>query len=415
MTHLGVLLLLLILGGCAPEDTAPEKDKVIADILQAHPEWFAPVLQDPAKYRLQILYTQIDRDAQNRPQFRSYRYRVNTNDYFYPASTVKFPAALLALEKLNRLNIPGLDMNTPLRIDSAFAGQTTVIADTSAANGLPSIGHYIKKIFLVSDNDAFNRLFEFLGQQYFNQTLWEKGYRDTRIIRRLESGMDAEGNRATNPFTFYEGEKIIYQQPLVQNPQAYRIDMPGVRQGKGFMRGGELVEKPMDFSHSNYFPLTDQQAMLRALMFPETVPEAQRFDLREEDYRFLYRYMSMLPRESDEPAYPDTATYYDSYVKFLMFGDRHDPIPGNIRIFNKVGNAYGYLIDNAYVVDFENGVEFFLSAVIQVNENQIYNDDTYEYDEIGYPFLANLGRAFYEYERQRPRARRPDLSRFRFN
>ncbi|MCB0292839.1 MAG: hypothetical protein KDH97_21470, partial [Calditrichaeota bacterium] len=113
-------MLLLILGGCAPEDTAPEKDKVIADILQAHPEWFAPVLQDPAKYRLQILYTQIDRDAQNRPQFRSYRYRVNTNDYFYPASTVKFPAALLALEKLNRLNIPGLDMNTPLRIDSAF-------------------------------------------------------------------------------------------------------------------------------------------------------------------------------------------------------------------------------------------------------------------------------------------------------
>ena len=32
MTHLGVLLLLLILGGCAPEDTASEKDKVIADI-----------------------------------------------------------------------------------------------------------------------------------------------------------------------------------------------------------------------------------------------------------------------------------------------------------------------------------------------------------------------------------------------
>jgi len=64
-------------------------------------------------------------------------------------------------------------------------------------------------------------------------------------------------------------------------------------------------------------------------------------------------------------------------------------------------------------VDFESGVEFLLTAVLQVNANQIYNDDTYEYDEVGMPFLARLGRAVYEYERRRQRPRRPDLSRFR--
>jgi len=100
-------------------------------------------------------------------------------------------------------------------------------------------------------------------------------------------------------------------------------------------------------------------------------------------------------------------------VKFLLFGDSMEPIPASIRIFNKVGQAYGYLIDNAYVVDFEAGVEFLLTAVIQVNANQIYNDDTYEYDEIGFPFLARLGRAAYEHELRRERPRRPDLSRFR--
>ena len=143
------------------------------------------------------------------------------------------------------------------------------------------------------------------------------------------------------------------------------------------------------------------------------MPEEQRFRLSDDDLRFLYRYMSMLPRESTEPAYPDREAHYDSYVKFLLFGSSKEPMPTHIRIFNKVGGAYGYLIDNAYVVDFEAGVEFLLTAVVQVNANGIYNDDTYEYDEVGYPFLARLGEAVYRHELGRDRPRRPDLSRFR--
>jgi hypothetical protein len=65
------------------------------------------------------------------------------------------------------------------------------------------------------------------------------------------------------------------------------------------------------------------------------------------------------------------------------------------------------------VVDFDAGIEFLLTAVLQVNADQIYNDDAYEYEEIGRPFLTRLGRAVYEYELRRERPRRPDLSRFR--
>jgi hypothetical protein len=35
------------------------------------------------------------------------------------------------------------------------------------------------------------------------------------------------------------------------------------------------------------------------------------------------------------------------------------------------------------------------------------------HEEIGFPFLARLGRAFYGHELGRDRPRRPDLSRFR--
>ena len=90
-------------------------------------------------------------------------------------------------------------------------------------------------------------------------------------------------------------------------------------------------------------------------------------------------------------------------------------MPGSVRIFNKVGLAYGYVTDNAYIVDFERGVEFLLTAVVLVNENGIFNDGIYEYDEVGLPFLAELGRVIYAYELERQRAHQPDLSKWRIS
>jgi hypothetical protein len=400
--------------GLASASGGPKADPpdVLASILGAHPDWFASVVANADEHRLQILYTQIDRDPANRPTFRSFPYRL-TDAYFYPASTVKLPAAVLALEKLNDLAVPGLTRDTPLRIEAGTPAQTAVERDASKADGLPTIAHYIEKVFLVSDNDAFNRLYEFLGQREINEGLWRRGFTDARILRRLEAGMDPEENRVTNPFVFFEGERVVYRQPLARNPEEWAVDRPEVRQGRGFIRDGTLVEEPFDFSHSNYLSVQTLQGVLKSLLFPEAVPEAERFHLTEDDYRFLYTYMSMLPRESVDPAYPDRAEYYDSYGKYFVFGDSKAPIPSHIRIFNKVGEAYGYLIDDAYVADFDAGVEFLLTAVVLVNADQVFNDDRYEYDGIGLPFLARLGRAVYEHELRRERPRRPDLSRFR--
>ena len=401
-----------LLSTCTRMNRFEQSDAFLPNLLRTRGGILKRVLENADKHRLQLLYTQIDRDEGNKPQFRSYAYRVNTEHYFYPASTVKLPAAILSLEKLNRLNIPQLTKYTKLRIDSAFVNQTRVVHDSSALNGFASVAHYIKKIFLVSDNDAFNRLFEFLGQKYLNETVHAKGYAKTQIIRRLSLPSTPEDNRHTNPVTFFEGDKTIYHQPPASNPWNYKVEMVDIQQGKGFFKDGRLVKRAFDFSYSNYFPVREQQEMLRALLFPEAVDPAKRFNLTPDDMRFLYRYMSMLPRESVEPAYPDNVRYYDGYLKFFMFGDSKERIPPNIRIFNKSGQAYGYMIDNAYIVDFDNKIEFLLTAVLQVNENEIYNDDTYEYDEVGFPFLAELGRAIYEVERKRKRPRLPDLSRF---
>ncbi len=140
----------------------PANKNILSDILKKYPDQFAKITEKPENYRVQILYTQIDRDVHNRPKFTSYAYRVNPNEYFYPASTVKFPACLLALEKLNGLNIKDLNRKSIIHHDSAFAQQVPVFKDPTAPDAHPTIEHYIKKILMVSDNDAFNRLYEFM-------------------------------------------------------------------------------------------------------------------------------------------------------------------------------------------------------------------------------------------------------------
>jgi hypothetical protein len=392
----------------------PKTDKLLSDLLRKSPELFGPILRDPAKYDVQVLYTQINRDPQNRPSFKTYRYRVDKNRYFYPASTVKLPAVLLALEKLNELKI---SPTTTMLTDSAVAGQTAVSRDSTAQNGLPSVAHYAKKILLVSDNDAFNRLYEFIGQCDINERLYAKGYRNLRIVHRLSVPLTSDQNRQTNPVRFLDSVGTIrYEQSMQTCNKTPKPDSI-IRRGMGYMArgraGDSLVRQPFDFTEKNYFALDDQQEILKAVLFPDEVPARRRFNLTPDDYRFLYQYLSQLPRETTYPRY-DSA-YYDSYCKFLFTGDQKTIFPRNIRIFNKVGDAYGYLIDNAYIVDFEKGIEFMLSAVIYVNADGTFNDDKYEYDAIGLPFMGNLGRVIYDYESRRKRPNKPDLNRFRAN
>ena len=384
-------------------------EPLIENLLKQHPEQFDSLLKKNNQWQIQIIYTQIDRDKNNRPHFTNYYFNVDPNRYFYPASTVKMPAAFLALHKLNELGIPGLNKNSVMLTEATYPGHTAVIKDTSSANGKPTIAHYIKKVFLVSDNDAHNRLCEFLGQEYFNNTLHRMGYSSVQILHRLSVNMSDDQNRHTNPIKFYdENSKLLYEQPLVNSKLIYEPRQTFY--GKGYYSGGKLVEKPFDFSNKNRISLEDLHSILKAVIFPQAVSKKQRFNLTNDDYRFLYKYMSMKPGESDYPRY-DTSHYTDAYVKFLMFGGG-GPMPDtNIRIFNKVGDAYGFLTDVAYIVDYNSGVEFMLSATIHCNSDGIYNDDKYDYDTVGFPFMRNLGQVIYQHEKKRSKKYAPVLMR----
>ncbi len=370
---------------------------------------FDEVLANAEKHRLQIIYTQIDRDAQNKAHFTTHRFRVNENEYFYPASTIKLPVAALALEKINDQMIRGFKAFSDMEIDSVYSGQTSVYADTSSHTGKPSVGHYIKKLFMVSDNDAFNRLYEFLGQREANVRMIEKGFRDVRITHRLSIPLSGEENSCTNPMRFYYEGKVVYDQDSAWNDIEIRADTT-ILLGKGYIRDGELVNEAMDFTYKNAIGLESLHNVLLKIMFPENYYPAQKFNLTQTDYNFLYQFMSKYPQESDFPYYG--SKYEDDYCKFLMFAGTNRSIDRNIRIFNKIGLAYGFVTDMAYIVDFDKNIEFVLGAVIYVNENEILNDGIYEYDTVAFPFMRDLGQLLYDYELKRPKKQTPDLSKY---
>lgn len=383
----------------------------LENLLWQHPEYFDSILQNRKSRNVQIIYTEVNRDDNNNPGFTDYFFNQDSSQYFYPASTVKLPTALLALQKLNELQITRITKKTTMITENAYSGQTPTYNDPQTPDGRPNIESYIKKIFLVSDNDAFNRLYEFLGGEYINEQLHNKGYTNAQIIHRLEIFLSEDENRHTNPVKFLDSNNnILYSQPLLFNETKY--DERHDALGKAYYKGGQLVNTPMNFSKKNRISLEDLHNILRSVIFPKSVPESKRFNLTDSDYKFVLHYMSQFPGETIYPSY-DSVNYPDAYGKFLLYGSQKEPLQKNIRIFNKEGDAYGELIDIAYIIDFDRNIEFFLSAAINCNTNEILNDDIYDYDSIGFPFMKNLGHVIYDYELKRKRLHKPDLSSFK--
>jgi hypothetical protein len=384
-------------------------------LMESKPELFSTVLNHPDKNQIQILYTQVNRDVKNRPTFKTFSYNLDPHHYFYPASTVKLAAVVFALEKVNRLKSTGLTIKSTMITDSAFKGQTRVLKDSSAKNGLPSIEQYIKKILLTSDNDAFNRLFEFIGRAEINQKLKTNGLNDSRILNRLAIG-DAGGSaKHSNPIKFYNGNQLVYNQEPQYDPKEYELKLSNLVMGTGYLDSTDkLVNKAFNLAGKNAFAINDQQKLMRKLIFPEAFPPKERFNLSAADYKLIYTYMSKYPTESDFPKY-DPKEFWPTYAKMLYYGREQITPDPNIRIFNKYGDSYGYIIDNSYFVDFKNGIEYFLTAVVQSNEDGIFNDNKYEYDTVCFPFMKNLGRTIYDLELKRAKKSKSDLNKFKMD
>ena len=359
------------------------------------------VLADPGTYRYQIIYTQINRNEKGIPSFKNYYLNVDPDQYFNPASMVKMPLAFLSLEKLDELKKYGINKHTRMVFDSSHERQVTLNSDSSSADGYPSIAHFIKRAFLISENDPYNRMYQFMGQQEINKRLKAKGYTSTRITRQF-MGYTEDQNRHTPPIRFLDKNgKLLYEQQAAYNVDSFQFPSPILIGRAHINRNDSLVEGPFDFTRHNNISLEDMQQMLQAIIFPESVNKNKQFKISNEDRLFLMQYLSQYPSETNYPKY-DEKIFHDSYVKFFFYDSTHS-IPKHIRVFNKVGWAYGFLTDVSYVKDTKNNIDFMLSATVYVNSDGIVNDSKYDEEKVGFPFLRSIGKTIYEYELKRKR------------
>ncbi len=381
-----------------------QNDAFIGNVLESIPifrDSIQPQLED---FELQVIYrplTGVDSGL-------TYRFNVDPERYFYPASTVKLPAAALALQWIQEQGIYALDRYSAFlfgyarkgQIPSPDYGMPNDIRDTLVWE--PSVTNYITDAMVVSDNMAYNRLFDLLGQRYINTELHRRGLK-TRILHRVGvKGYDVEANRWTPPLWVSESLWSDGEPPLIRSlayaKTPYNVKTKGEIKGIGHYDDSlkTIVNEPFDFSTKNFLALEDLGDILQAIVLPESVDSTQRFELSEEDRLFLVETLSTRPADSSNPAHHNKP---DGYVNFLYYGGEGSYEISGPKIYNKVGVAYGTLTEAAVFAKADGTPQFLLSATINVNRNGIYNDGVYSYDSIGFPFLKELGRAFWNLER----------------
>ncbi len=372
------------------------KGQSFIDVLKSDTSFIIQkVLKDSVKYRLQIIYTRIEKGnsfyKKNKVNLITEYIRNKPDEYFFPASLVKMPVAVLALEKIKELSVFGIDEFTPFAPISDF--------ECTKSKPLPtplSTKELIDKIFVYSDNHAFNYLYELCGQAFINKRLNQLGYTNARIIEKIAKCNQLQ-NSETGPVVFYENQRTVHiegrQQPVALAPLPINMKL-----GKGYLWNGKYVASAKDFITSNFVPLADFHEMLILIAMPEMAEAKQRFLITEKQRTSLMESMSKLPGEYC-PDSCNNQIFKDTHVKYLM-GFR-DSIPSDWKIYNKVGLAHGFISDCSYFEDKRNDIGFFLSAVIYVNEDDILNDGKYEYNIVGFPFMSALGKLVYNYELQK--------------
>ena len=329
------------------------------------------VYKNQEKFEVQIILTELKK-RKNGFTIHKKKFNVDKKNYFYPASSIKLPIALLTIEKINE--------NPNLNINSEFSIEGDSIITTFKKE--------ITDLFIISSNESYNRLFEFLGQDYINKKLKQKGFKDFSIYHRLST--KESDNLKTKEINFYRNGEINQIQKSINNKPLTKLNLKNLNKGVGFILDNELQNKSMDFSRKNYFSIEELNNILIFLFFPE-ISKNKKFNLSKSQNLLIQKLMSSTPFEMgfDKNIYPN------NYNKFFIYGDKDGMINDNI--YNKVGNAYGYSIDNAYIYNKNSDRHFVLTACIYTNANNILNDNYYEYDEIGIPFLAEIGRFLTNY------------------
>ena len=345
------------------------------------------ILKNKENYEIQIIYTEIKRDKEGKPHFMDFEFQVDENNYFYPASTIKLPIVILTLDKINELRSKGINVSLKSKITLSPLDQEMSLIQKDS---ITSFQNLIADILLVSDNSASNVLIDFIGYNHFNAKMNQAGFNKTYLNHKFSPDPN---------YTIDWEIKTMFNDLISSNEKRDIVkaddNILGLKKGEKKFKDGIVELGSLDFSQKNRSSIIDMHNIIKRIIFPSKFDADNAFNLNVEDYDFLRYWMSRFTHEDLGNKFTTDKKYFESYNKFFIHGADTVVTNKNIRVYNKIGQAYGTSTDNAYIKNYQDDVEFFLTATIYTNKNNIINDNVYEYEETAIPFLAKLSQSLY--------------------
>ena len=273
-------------------------------------DFLRSILKDKDKYEIQILYTEVSKNTLGQTEFSDFQFQLNDQKYFYPASTIKLPIAVMTLSKINELRAVGSNISLKSKINLSLINNKKEII---VKDSITSFQNLIADVFLVSDNSASNVLIDFIGYNYFNSSMSNLGFENTYL------------NHKFNPDPFVNSTWIITNidnDTISSNENKITIsagsDISNLKKGNKRFINGEIINEPLDFISKNRSSLTDMHNIIKNLIYPEVT--MSKFNLNVEDYDFLRYWMSRFTFEDLGAKFIGDDQFFNSYNKFFIHG-----------------------------------------------------------------------------------------------
>ena len=356
-------------------------------VLKSDP-YLKEIIKDKEDYEIQVMLTKVNHNN-TKIDFQNYQYQHDENQYFYPASTIKLPIVVLTLKKINELRSKGSDITLKSKI---ILNNVDNYSNFKLQDSITSFQNLIADIFLVSDNSASNILIDFIGYNYFNDEMQNAGFDRTYLNHKFNPDPYVNSTWQISDLDNNMISSINDNQKIIKADEKTN----GLDKGERRYFNGEILDESLNFSEKNRFSITDMHNLIKYIFYPEIFDKANTFNLNVEDYDFIRYWMSRFTYEDIGKKFIGDENFFETYNKFFIHGDEQNVSNEQIRVYNKIGQAYGTSIDNGLIKNYQNNVEFILTSTIYTNKNKVINDNLYEYDDIAEPFLAKLSRAIYK-------------------
>lgn len=277
-------------------------DESLAPILRTSTQ-LGTLLDKAATLRLQVLISAPTEEGSGVSGLRRNGYRVDA-EYFYPASAIKICTAVAALEKLGTLrgDAGGPGPDTALRIFATSGAPPQERDGSNLDGGRMTIGHEVKKALIVSNNESFNRLLDFVGYDELQERMQRDGFASVQVKHYLGAVPGAAGDAKQSP----RMQLLVNDAPLeIPAREATKTfppsTVPGLAVGSSYLdEKGQKVSGPMSFAEKNRVSIRDLQDMLISIVKPELLP-ARRVQLQADERTFLLKVLGTPPSESKNP------------------------------------------------------------------------------------------------------------------